>query len=170
MDTVKSLKERLNSHAEKLNKREEMEAALAGVFDVEAQAVSEEFSEFANAVILPAFRQFKAALRELGRDAVIVQSLPKARVPSIAVVLCDRYLSFGVGKTMTLVNPKEDYTKSPTAKFYEVFLADRVLNVRQKVDAQFGTIITQVTYCDINPIFLENELASFFERAYPTPL
>jgi hypothetical protein len=26
----------------------------------------------------------------------------------------------------------------------------------------------QVTYGDITPKFLENELASFFERAYPT--
>jgi hypothetical protein len=167
---MKSLKDRLSVHAEKLNRHEEMEAALAGVFTEEAHVVSEEFTTFANTVILPAFKQFKIALRELGRDAVIVSSLPKAPVQSIAVVLCDRYLSFGAGKTMMLVNPKDDFTKSPNAKFYEVFRVDRAIQIRQKVDAEFGAITTQVTYCDLNPIFLENELASFFERAYPTPL
>jgi hypothetical protein len=167
---MNSLRERLASHASKLKKAEELEAELAGVFNVEAKADYEEFDAFSRAILLPAFKQFKTALREVGRDAVIVSSLPKASVQSIAIVLCDRYLSFGAGKTMTLVNPKDDFTKNPNAKFYEVFRADSVINIRQKTDASIGTIVTRVSYSDLNPIFLENELASFFERAYPTAL
>ncbi len=167
---MKTLKERLSLHADKLNRHEQMEAALAGVFNEEAENIREEFSKFVRDTVAPAFKQFKLALRELGRDAVIVQSLPKAPIQSIAVVLCDRYLSFGVGKTMTLVNPKDDFSKNPNSKFYEIYRADSVVNIRQKVDAEFGEIITQVTYADLNSIFLENELASFFERAYPTPI
>ena len=147
-----------------------MEAALAGVFNEEAENIREEFTKFVHDSVAPAFKQFKLALRELGRDAVIVQSLPKAPIQSIAVVLCDRYLSFGAGKTMTLVNPKDDFSKNPNAKFYEIFRSDSMLNIRQKVDSDFGEIVTQVTYNDLNSIFLENELASFFERAYPTPV
>ena len=167
---MNSLKDRLSVHAEKLNRHEQMEAALAGVFNEEAQQVREEFELFVRDTVAPAFKQFKLALRELGRDAVIVASLPKAPIQSIAIVLCDRYLSFGVGKTMTLVNPKDDFSKNPNSKFYEIYRADSMINIRQKVDAEFGEIITQVTYSDLNSIFLENELASFFERAYPTPL
>jgi hypothetical protein len=167
---MKSLKERLSQHAEKLNRHEQMEATLAGVFNEEAHNVREEFSKFVHDVVSPAFKQFKMTLRELGRDAVIVSSLPKAPIQSIAVVLCDRYLSFGAGKTMVLVNPKDDFSKNPNAKFYEILRADSVLTIRQKVDPEFGVIVTHVTYKDLNPIFLENELASFFERAYPTPI
>ena len=147
-----------------------MEAALAGVFNEEAANVREEFTKFTVDIVAPAFKQFKLALRELGRDAVIVQSVPQSPIQSIAVVLCDRYLRFGAGKTMTLVNPKDDFSKNPNAKFYEIYRADSVVNIRQKVDPAFGEIVTQVTYADLNSLFLENELASFFERAYPTPI
>ena len=84
------------------------------------------------------------------------------------MVLKERYLSFGAGKTLKLVNPKEDVTERKSTKFYEVYRADYQLFVRQRWDAQIEPIATQVTYEDVVSQFLENELAAFFERAYPT--
>jgi hypothetical protein len=99
---------------------------------------------------------------------VIITSLTHTPVQSIGVTLVDRYLSFGAGKTLKLVNPKEDISKRSNTKFYEVYQADDVLYVRQRTDPLMAPISTMVTYDKIVPEFLENELASFFERAYPT--
>jgi len=162
-----NLKDRLSAHAEKLNHQEEMEATLAGVFNVEANVVKEDFKEFVRVVIMPGLKEFKSALREVGRDAVIVESLPNAKNQSVAVILTDRYLKFGAAKTLTLINPKDDFTKNPNTKYYEISRNDCRLNIRQQVDPEMGPIVTEVGYGDLNPIFLENELASFFERAYP---
>jgi hypothetical protein len=165
---MENLRDRMLSHAEKVKKLEEMEAALAGVFSQEAQEERERFEALVQQVIKPAFNEFKTALRELGRDAVIITNLTHTPVQSIGLTLLDRYLSFGAGKTLKLVNPKDDISKGPNTKFYEVYRSENLLYVRQRVDPQMDPISTQVTYEDIVPKFLENELASFFERAYPT--
>jgi hypothetical protein len=165
---MEGLRSRIVSHAEKVKKLEEMEAVLAGVFTQEAQAGREKFLALVQEVIKPAFDEFKTALREVGRDAVIITSLTHNPVQSIGLTLVDRYLSFGAGKTIKLVNPKEDISKRTNTKFYEVYRSDDVIYVRQRTDPLVAPIGTQVTYGDITPKFLENELASFFERAYPT--
>jgi hypothetical protein len=164
---MENLRDRIMSHAEKVRKLEEMEAVLAGVFSQEAQAARERFEYLVQQVIKPAFDEFKLTLRELGRDAVIITSLSHNPIQSIGLTLLDRYLSFGAGKTVKLVNPKQDISKGNT-KFYEIYRSEEVIYVRQRVDLQTTPIITAVTHEMIVPKFLENELASFFERAYPT--
>jgi hypothetical protein len=163
-----NLRDRITSHAEKVKKLEEMEAVLAGVFSLEAQAGREKFDALVKEVIKPAFDEFKTTLREVGRDAVIITSLTHNPVQSIGLTLVDRYLSFGAGKTLKLVNPKEDISKRTNTKFYEIYRSDDLICVRQRTDPLLAPISTQVTYGDITPTFLENELAAFFERAYPT--
>lgn len=163
---MENLRERMVSHAEKVKKLEEMEAVLAGVFSQEAQAGREKFEGLVQRVIKPVFDEFKLTLRDLGRDAVIITNLTHNPVQSIGLTLLDRYLSFGAGKTVKLVNPKEDISKGNT-KFYEVYRSEELIFVRQRADPQIGPISTQVAETDITPKFLENELASFFERAYP---
>lgn len=165
---MQNLRSRIVSHAEKVKKVEEMDAVLAGVFSQEAQVGRDKFEALVREVIKPAFDEFKATLREVGRDAVIITSLTHNPVQSIGLTLLDRYLSFGVGKTLKLVNPKEDISKRTNTKFYEVYRSEDLIYVRQRADTQFDPISTQVTYEDIVPKFLENELAAFFERAYPT--
>ena len=165
---MENLRERMVSHAEKLKRIEEMEALLAGVFTQEAQAGREKFATLVQDVIKPAFDEFKLNLRELGRDAVIITNLTHYPVQSIGLTLLDRYLSFGAGKTLKLVNPNEDISKRTNTKFYEVYRCSDLLYVRQRTDPLVAPICTQVTYADMVPEFLENELASFFERAYPT--
>jgi hypothetical protein len=166
---MSDLRARMNLHAEKVKKHEEMESALAGVFSQEALAVREKFTTLVQTVVKPAFDEFKLALRELDRDAVIVTNLSHTPSQSIGLTLLDRYLRLGVGKTLKLVNPKDDLSKAPNTKFYEVFRTEDVINVRLRVDPKIGPITTQVTYSDITRKFLEEELAAFFERAYPTP-
>jgi hypothetical protein len=163
-----SLRSRLMSHAEKVKQLEEMEAVLAGVFSQEAQAERDRFEELVMQVIKPAFDEFKTTLRELGRDAAIVTNLSHSPVQSIGLTLLDRYLTFGPGKTMKLVNPKEDISKGPNTKFYEVYRAENIIYIRQRTEPGSEPISTEVTYQDLLPKFLENELAAFFERAYPT--
>jgi hypothetical protein len=165
---MQNLRSRIVSHDEKVKKLEEMEAVLAGVFSQETLAGREKFAALVHEVIKPAFDEFKATLREIGRDAVIITSLTHSPVQSIGLTLIDRYLSFGVGKTLKLVNPKEDISKRTNTKFYEVYRSDDIIYVRQRTNPQDTPISTQVTYGDIIPKFLENELAAFFERAYPT--
>jgi len=165
---MQDLRSRIVSHAEKVKKLEEMEAALAGVFTQEAQAQREKFNTLVQKVIKPTFDEFKATVREVGRDAVIITNLTHNPVQSIGLTLIDRYLSFGMGKTLKLVNPKDDLSKRTNTKFYEIYRTDDLIYVRQRVDPQTDPISTLVTYADIVPKFLENELASFFERAYPT--
>ena len=165
---MENLRDRMILHAEKVKKLEEMEAALAGVFSQEAQAGRDKFETLVQKVIKPAFDEFKTTLRELGRDAVIITNLTHNPVQSIGLTLLDRYLSFGAGKTLKLVNPKEDISKGPNTKFYEVYRSDDLIYVRQRVDPLIAPISTLVTHADITSKFLENELASFFERAYPT--
>jgi hypothetical protein len=89
-------------------------------------------------------------------------------VQSIGLTLLDRYLSFGAGKTLKLVNPKQDISKGTNTKFYEIYQSEDIIYIRQRTDTQVAPISTQVAHGDITPKFLENELASFFERAYPT--
>jgi hypothetical protein len=72
---MENLRSRLISHSEKVKKLEEMEAALAGVFDQEAQANRERFEELVKQTIKPAFDEFKNTWRDLGRDAVITMNL-----------------------------------------------------------------------------------------------
>jgi hypothetical protein len=165
---MQDLRSRLISHSEKVKKLEEMEAMLAGVFDQEAQANREKFEALVKDVIKPAFDEFKTAMRELGRDAVITTNLTHNPVQSIGLALLDRYLKFGAGKTMKLVNPKDDLSKGPNTKFYEFYQSEGVVYIRQRVDPQAEPLVTQVHYEDVVPKFLENELASFFERCYPT--
>jgi len=164
---MENLRNRLVSHSEKVRKLEEMEAMLAGVFDAEAQANREKFDILVKDIIKPAFDEFKAAMRELGRDAVITTNLTHNPVQSIGLALLDRYLKFGAGKTMKLVNPKDDLSKGPNTKFYEFYQSEGVVYIRQRVDPQSEPLVTQIPYEDIVPKFLENELASFFERCYP---
>jgi hypothetical protein len=163
-----NLRSRILSHTEKVKKFEEMEAVLAGVFDQEAQAGREMFDALVVQVIKPAFDVFKTTLREVGRDAVIITNLTHNPVQSIGLTLLDRYLSFGAGKTLKLVNPKQDISKQTNTKFYEVYRSEDLVYVRQRADTQLAPITTQVNPKDITAIFLENELASFYERAYPT--
>ena len=163
-----TLRDRMMSHADKLKKFEEMEAVLAGVFSAEAEAARERFADLAQNIVKPAFDEFKRTLRDIGRDAVIIVNLTHSPVQSIGLTLLDRYLSFGAGKTLKLVNPREDLAKGPKTKFYEIYRAEDSIFVRQRADPLINPIITEVSYQDITPIFLENELASFFERAYPT--
>src|SRR5271154_885681 len=165
---MENLRDRMIMHAEKVRKLEEMEAALAGVFSQEAQAAREKFAALVQEIIKPAFDEFKTALRELGRDAVVITNLTHNPVQSIGLTLIDRYLSFGAGKTLKLVNPKDDIGKGPNTKFYEIYRSDDLIYVRQRADPQIVPISTQLTYANITSKFLENELASFFERAYPT--
>jgi hypothetical protein len=165
---MENLRGRMISHAEKVKKLEEMEAVLAGVFSQEAQAGREKFAALVQEVVKPAFDEFKTALRELGRDAVIITNLTHNPVQSIGLTLLDRYLSFGAGKTLKLVNPKEDISKGTNTKFYEVYRFEDLICVRQRADTQIAPISTQIAHGDLTPKFLENELASFFERAYPT--
>ncbi len=162
-----NLRNRIVSHSEKIKKLEEMEAALAGVFSQEAQAARQKFEDLVRQTIKPAFDVFKTTLREVGRDAVIITGLRHSPVQSIGLTLLDRYLSFGAGKTLQLVNPKEDISKRTNTKFYEIYRSDDVIYVRQRADPLVPPISTQVSYEDITSKFLENELASFFERAYP---
>jgi hypothetical protein len=163
-----SLRDRMLVHADKVKKLEEMEAVLAGVFSQEAEAARERFAQLATGTIKPAFDEFKSALREMGRDAVIVLSLTHTPVQSVGLTLLDRYLSFGIGKTLKLVNPKEDLAKGPNTKFYEIYRSEDSLFIRQRADPQLEPIVTQVPEASITRLFLENELTSFFERAYPT--
>jgi hypothetical protein len=163
-----SLRERMMSHADKVRKFEEMEAALAGVFSQEAEAERERFAELVQHVVKPAFDVFKATLREMGRDAVIIVNLSHVPIQSIGLTLLDRYLSFGASKTLKLVNPREDLAKGPKTKFYEVYRTEDSIFVRQRADPSINPLATEVSYKDITEKFLENELASFFERAYPT--
>ena len=161
------LRSRIVSHSQKVSQAEEMEAALAGVFDREAQAKRDKFEGLVREVIKPAFDDFKATLREIGKDATIITGLTNRPRHSITLVPMERYLSFGAGKTITLVNPKEDVTERKNTKFYEVYRSDDLLFVRQRWDAQIEPIATQVNYEDIVLQFVENELAAFFERVYP---
>jgi hypothetical protein len=163
-----TLRDRMLSHAEKVRKYEEMEAVLAGVFSQEAEAAREKFADLVTHVIKPAFDEFKTTLREMGRDAVIIVNLSHSPTQSIGLTLLDRYLNFGAGKTLKLVNPREDLAKGPKTKFYEIYRTDDVLFVRQRVDPLVNPIVTEVPEKEITAKFLENELASFFERAYPT--
>ena len=145
-----------------------MEAALAGVFSQEAQAGREKFEALVKGTIKPAFDEFKATLREIGRDAVIITSLTHSPVQSIGLTLVDRYLSFGAGKTVKLVNPKDALSKGPDTKFYELYRSEDLICVRQRWDSKTDPISTLVPYEHVTSKFMENELASFFERAYPT--
>jgi len=165
---MQNLRSRIVSHAEKVKKVEEMEAVLAGVFSQEAQAGREKFLAFVTEVIKPTFNEFKTTLREIGRDAVIITNLTHTPVQSIGLTLLDRYLSFGAGKTLQLVNPKEDISKRTNTKFYEIYRAEDILYIRQRTDPLVAPISTQVAPEHITSKFLEDELASFFERAYPT--
>ncbi|MCE0498780.1 MAG: DUF4339 domain-containing protein [Methylacidiphilales bacterium] len=159
---------RITSHADKVKELEEMEAVLAGVFNREAQACRNKFAVLVQDLIKPAFHEFKATLREIGRDAVIITNLAhNHQVLSIGLTLIDRYLSFGAGKTVKLVNPDLDISKRTNAKFYEVYCSDDYLCVRQRTDPHGESTIKSVAFQDITPAFLENELTAFFERAYP---
>ena len=164
---TETLRDRMLTHAEKVKQLEEMDAVLAGVFSQEAEAARERFTELVNHTVKPAFDVFKATLREMDRDAVIVLNLSHTPVQSIGLTLLDRYLKFGAGKTLKLVNPKEDLAKGPNTKFYEFYQSEGVVYIRQRVDPQSEPLVTQIPYEDIVPKFLENELASFFERCYP---
>jgi hypothetical protein len=165
---MNSLKDRMSLHAEKIQRQEELEAELEGVFSQETQAARDRFAALVRDVVKPAFDEFKLALRELKRDAVIISNLSHNPQQSIGLRLVDRYLSFGKGKTLNLVNPKEDIAKVPNSKFYEISRSDNFINIRQRVDPHMGPITTQVGYIDVSRSFVENELAAFFERAYPT--
>ncbi len=162
-----TLRDRMLNHADKVKKIEEMEAVLAGVFSQEAEVARERFAELVVRTIKPAFDVFKSTLREMDRDAVIVINLSHTPVQSIGLTLLDRYLKFGSGKTLKLVNPREDLAKGPNTKFYEIYQAEDSVYIRQRADPQLQPIVTEVGYGAITAIFLENELASFFERAYP---
>ena len=161
---------RIVSHAKKVHQTAEAEAALAGVFDHEAQEKRERFESLVQRVIVPAFEEFKAALRQVGRDGVIIRKLTHHPAQSMTLVLVDRYLKFGKQKTLNLVNPKDDVTQRPDAKFYEIFRSGELIYVRERAVSQLEPIQTQIAYEDVVPEFLENELARFFERAYPTTI
>jgi hypothetical protein len=162
-----TLRERMLVHAEKVKRIEDLEAVLAGVFSQEAEAAREQFVDLVTTTIKPAFDLFKATLREMGRDAVIIVNLSHTPVQSIGLTLLDRYLSFGAGKTLKVVNPREDLAKGPNTKFYEIYRADDILYVRQRADPQIAPIVTEIPHGNITALFLENELSSFFERSYP---
>jgi len=162
-----TLRDRMLQHADKVKRLEEMEAVLAGVFDQETEAARERFADLVKHTIKPAFDVFKGTLREMGRDAVIIINLSHTPVQSIGLTLLDRYLKFGAGKTLKLVNPREDLAKGPNTKFYEIYQSEDSVYVRQRADPQLQPIVTEIPHRDISAIFLENELASFFERSYP---
>ena len=162
-----NLRSQIFSHAEKVRKAEELEALLAGVFDQEAQAKSEKFEALVQEIVKPAFDDFKITLREIGKDAEILIRGAHHPKQSITLVLMERYLSFGSGKTVKLVNPKRDVTERKSTKFYEVSRSDDFIFVRLRWNAQVEPIATQVTYGDVVTPFLENELAAFFQLAYP---
>jgi hypothetical protein len=164
---TESLRNRLMSHAEKVRRHEEMEAALAGVFNQEQQAERERFMDLVINTIKPAFDVFKATLREMDRDAVIVMNLVGAPSQSIGLTLLDRYLKLGTGKTLKLVNPKDDLARHPKAKFYEITRVDDVISIRLRYNPSIPPVVTTVAPDDITPCFLENELTAFFEKAYP---
>jgi hypothetical protein len=161
------LRSKIVSHANKLKKVEERAAAAVGVFDEEAQAHRDRFEDLVENVVRPAFEEFKILLRQVGRDAVIVSNMTHNPVQSICVVLVDRYLKLGIGKTLNLVNPKDDYTQRPNTKFYEVYRADDSIFVRERAVPHLDPVGTEIGYDDMIPQFLENDLARFFERAYP---
>src|ERR1700733_12971963 len=151
-----TLRDRMLQHADKVKRLEEMEAVLAGVFDQETQAARERFADLVTRTIKPAFDEFRTTLREMGRDAVIVLNLTHTPVQSIGLTLLDRYLKFGVGKTLKLVNPKEDLAKGPNTKFYEIYRSEDSVFIRQRADPQLDPIVTQVPADQITAIFLEN--------------
>jgi len=165
-----NLRNQIFSHAEKVKQAEDLEAILAGVFNQEAQAKREKFETLVKDVVKPAFDDFKRTLREIGKDAEILIRSTHHPKQSITLVLMERYLSFGSGKTIKLVNPKRDVTEQKSTKFYEVSRSDDLLFVRLRWNAQIEPIATQVTHDDVVTPFLENELASFFELAYPTAI
>lgn len=144
-----------------------MEAAFSGVFDQVAQEKREKFVALVKQVIEPAFEEFKSVLRQVGRDAVIISKLSHHPIQSVTLVLVDRYLKIGKQKTLNLVNPNEEIAQRPNNKFYEVYRLHDFVHVRERAVPQMDPISTQVSYEDIVPEFLENELARFFERAYP---
>lgn len=162
------MRTRIQGHAEAIKKQEELEAAMVGVFTTEAFGARERFTKLAREIIIPAFEEFKKELRLIGRDAVIVDHISSTPVQSIGVSLVDRHIRSGIGKTIMLVNPKAEITNQPNAKFYEVTNRLEEMSVRQKVDADPHPIATVVSYSDITDLFMENELAGFFERAYPS--
>jgi hypothetical protein len=164
------LRDRVMQHAEKVRQHEDMEAALAGVFTQEAQAARDRFTTLAQLVIKPAFDEFRIILRNLERDAVIVCNFTDGPVLSIGISVLDRYLKLGVGKTLNLVNPKDDIAKGAKAKFYEVQAVGDIINIRQKVESDAAPLVTQVPFEALDATFLENELAGFFERCYPTQM
>ncbi len=159
---------RIVFHAEKVRNLEEMDAAMVGVFDQVAEAKKEKFEALAKNVIKPAFEEFKAILRQIGRDAVITSNLAHETEQSMRLILVDRYLKFGMGKTLNLVNPKDDIVRQSNTKFYEVSRADELVFIKERAVTKSDPITTQVTYEELTPAFFENELARFFERAYPT--
>jgi hypothetical protein len=167
---MEELRSRLISHAKKVEKLEEMEAMLAGVFTKEAMVGKEKFVALVREVIKPAFDEFKATLRDVGRDAVIITNLTPEPTQSagLTLILLDRYLSFGAGKTVKLVNPKQTLSKGPNTKFYEMNWADNLICIRQKTDAKSDATSKHVGYGEVTPKFMVDELSSFFERAYPT--
>lgn len=166
---MKTLRDRMSQHAEKVRQNEEMEAVLAGVFNKENEEARVRFVNLIQQVIRPAFDEFRAALRELERDGVIVTNIANGgEQQSISIALVDRYLRFGVGKTIKLVNPKQDIAKTPNSKFYEVFRSGDSVSIRMRWEANTPPTVTDVGYEDVTRKFMENELAAFFERAYPT--
>ena len=112
-----TLRDRMLQHADKVKKLEEMEAVLAGVFDQETEAARERFADLVTRTIKPAFDEFKTTLREMGRDAVIIVNLSHTPVQSIGLTLLDRYLKFGAGKTLKLVNPRKTWPRAPIPSF-----------------------------------------------------
>jgi hypothetical protein len=161
------LRSRIVGHDKKIKNAKELDAALLGVFDQDAQAQRERFEALVQRVVRPMFEQFKATVRQIGRDAVIMTNLAPHPAQSITLILIDRYLKFGTGKTLNLVNPKEDITQRKNTKFYEVYRIHECVFVKERALIHSDPISTQVAYEDIIPEFLENELARFFERAYP---
>ena len=164
---MENLRNRLISHARKIEKIEEMEAISAGVFTREFHTGREKFAALVQKIVKPAFDEFKLAMRQVGRDAVIISNLTHDPVQSITLKLIDRHLTFGVGKTVKLVNPTDDIAKVPNTKFYEVQRSEDLICIRQRADLQIEPISTMVSCAVVCPKFMENELASFFERAYP---
>jgi len=161
------LRSRIVSHSQNVKRLDEMEAAIVGVFDQVAQAKREKFEALVQNVVRPAFEEFKAALRLVGRDAVIVSNMTHNPAQSIRLVLVDRYLKFGIGKTLNLVNPKDDVTQQTNARFYEVYRIGDDIFVKERAVSNSDPISTQVTCEAIVPEFFENELGRLFERAYP---
>ena len=164
---MQNLRDRIVSYAEKAKKLEEMNAELVGVFDQNAQSKREDFEALVERIVKPAFEEFKAALRQIGRDAAIVSELTHNPVQSITLVLVDRYLKFNIGKTLQLVNLKEDVTQQANTKYYKVYRSDDIVCVTERAVCLADPVNTAVSFRDITPQFLENDLGRFFERAYP---